>query len=127
MPKHKILVVDDDHDFLLAMRVRLEASGYEVLEASDVSGALTAVANQPPPDLILLDIGLGIGNGIMLLDRFRTVDALKQIPVVILTAQPAQFLRDEASQRGVAAFFQKPADNTELLAAIRQALGENRG
>jgi CheY-like chemotaxis protein len=126
MPKPRILLVDDDRDFLLAMRVRLEASGYEVIGTSDVIGALAAVENQPPPDLILLDIGLGVGNGIMLLDCFRTMDALKRTPVVILTALPVPFLRDEARKRGVAAFFQKPADNAELLAAIRQALGENR-
>jgi len=124
MPKHRILMVDDDRDFLLAMRVRLEASGYEVIEAPDVNIALAVVEHQPPPDLILLDIGLTIGNGIMLLDCFRTMDALKRTPVIILTAQPATYLRDEARKRGVAAFFQKPADNAELLAAIRQALGE---
>ena len=127
MPKHRILMVDDDRDLLLAMRVRLEASGYEVVGTSDVIGTMAAVENQPPPDLILLDIGLGIGNGIMLLDYFRTMDALKRIPVIILTALPMPFLRDEARKRGVAAFFQKPADNAELLVAIRQALGENDG
>lgn len=124
MPKHRILLVDDDRDFVLAMRVRLEANGYEVSEAFSVLGALEAVEKQAPPSLILLDIGFGVGNGIMLLDLFRTVDAVKRTPVIILTAQPAPFLRDEASRRGVAAFFQKPADNAELLAAIRKALGE---
>jgi len=124
MPKHKILLVDDDHDFLLAMRVRLEASGYEVMEASDVGAALAAAEVQPPPALVLLDINLKIGNGIMLLDCFRGMDAMKHVPVIILTAQPAPFLRDEARKRRVNAFFQKPADNAELLAAIAKAVAE---
>jgi len=126
MAKPRILLVDDDRDFLLALRVRLEASGYAVIGVSDVSSALAAVAQPPFPDLIILDIGLGIGNGILLLDRFRTVEALPQIPVIILTAQPAPFLRDEAHKRGVTAFFQKPADNAKLLAAIQQAIADKQ-
>ena len=124
MTKPSVLLVDDDQDFLLAMRVRLEASGYEVIPVTDVVGALAAAETGTPPDLILLDIGLGIGNGIMLLDRFRTMPTWRHIPVVILTANTAAFLRDEARRRGVAAFFQKPVDNAELLATIRQALAE---
>lgn len=122
MPQPKILLVDDDRDFLLAMRVRLEACGYEVAEAPDVNAALAAVEAKPPPGLILLDIGLTIGNGIMLLDCFQRMESAKRIPVIILTAQPAAFLRHEARRRGVVAFFQKPADNAELLAAIQRAL-----
>jgi len=83
MPKHRILMVDDDRDFLLAMRVRLEASGYEVIEASDVNIALVAVEHQPPSDLMLLDIDLTIGNGIMLLDCLRTYDALRKTPAIM--------------------------------------------
>jgi CheY-like chemotaxis protein len=122
--KRKILIVDDDRDFLLAMRVRLEASGYSVSEAAGADTALTIVDAEPPPDLILLDIGLPAGNGIMLLDCFRMTNSVRNVPVIILTAQPAPFLRHEAEQRGVVGFFQKPADNMELLQAIRKALGE---
>src|SRR5206468_3156231 len=63
MTNKSILIVDDDRDFLVALRARLEGHGYHVLTAIDVLGALDAVETQTP-DLIILDIRLFVCNGI---------------------------------------------------------------
>jgi DNA-binding response OmpR family regulator len=122
--QRKILVVEDDRDFLLGLAVRLKASGYQVTAATD---ALTAVsvALKENPDLIILDLGLPAGDGFTVINRFSSLVKLVGIPVIVLTARDPVRNRERALQAGVSAFFQKPVDNDELLAAIRKALAES--
>jgi DNA-binding response OmpR family regulator len=126
MINKKILIVDDDRDFLVALQVRLEGHGYHVVSAVDVLGALDAVETETP-DLIILDIRLFVGNGILLLRRLKSTDSFANVPVIILTAQQPGFLREEAFKHGAVAYFQKPADNEKLLSAMRNALHEPSG
>jgi DNA-binding response OmpR family regulator len=118
---NKILIVDDDEDFVSALRLRLEAHGYQVVSAHDVVGAITTVESEHP-DLIILDVGLPVGNGILLLRRLRATQHTRHLPILILTAQPPAFLKEEALREGATGFLQKPADSKELLSMIRQAL-----
>jgi len=124
MTKKQILMVDDDRDFLNVLQVRLEGYDFQVSGVTDVMGALQAVEKQAP-DLVILDIGLPVGNGILLLRKFRSMDSLKNVPVIVLTARRPNFLREESFKYGATAFFQKPADNEALLSTIRKALGES--
>ena len=118
MPKPKILVVDDDPDLVRAMRLRLRASNYEVATASDGYTAI-ASAQKERPALIILDLGLPVGDGFVVLDRLQSIDALSAIPVIVLSARDPQSNEERALKAGAAAFFQKPADNDELMNAIR--------
>jgi DNA-binding response OmpR family regulator len=123
MPLRKILVVEDDADQRLAISVRLKANKYAPVFAGDGALALTA-AQREQPDLILLDLGLPGGNGFTVLERMRMIPRLAGIPIIVLTAQDASTARERALALGAAAFFAKPADGGELLAAIRDALGD---
>ncbi len=58
----------------------------------------------------------------MVLDRLQKDDKLSTIPVIVLTARDPQSSELRALQSGAAAFFQKPADNAELLSVIRATL-----
>jgi DNA-binding response OmpR family regulator len=78
------------------------------------------------PDLILLDIGLPGGDGYMTMSRLRSHMDLAHIPIIIITAADASLHQDRALKSGADAFFQKPIDNQQLLAAIRSALGEGK-
>jgi two-component system KDP operon response regulator KdpE len=118
MPKPKILVVDDDPDLVRAMRLRLRANNYEVATASDGYTAV-ASAQKDRPALIILDLGLPVGDGFIVLDRLQNIDALASIPVIVLSARDPQSNEERALKAGAAAFFQKPADNDELMNAIR--------
>ena len=124
MSKHKILVVDDDPDLLRAMRLRLRASNYEIATASDGYAAIAA-AQKERPDLILLDLGLPAGDGFIVLDRLQNSDTLSAIPVIVLSARDPQANEERALKAGAAAYFQKPADNDELLNVIRVSLPHN--
>ena len=121
MQKHKILIVDDDPDLLRALRLRLRANNYEVATASDGYAAI-ASAQKEKPSLIILDLGLPVGDGFVVLDRLQNSDALSGIPVIVLSARDPQMNEERALKAGAAAFFQKPADNDELLNVIRVSL-----
>jgi two-component system, OmpR family, KDP operon response regulator KdpE len=118
MPRPKILLVDDDPDLLRALRLRLRASNYEVATASDGYTAI-AQAQKERPALIILDLGLPVGDGFVVLDRLQNIDALSSVPVIVLSARDPQSNQERALKAGAAAFLQKPADNDELMNAIR--------
>ncbi len=122
MPKPKILVVDDDPDLVRALRLRLRANNYDVSTASDGYTAI-ASAQKERPALIILDLGLPVGDGFVVLDRLQNIDALASVPVIVLSARDPQSSEDRALKAGAAAFFQKPADNDELMNVIRVSLG----
>lgn len=122
MPRPKILLVDDDPDLLRALRLRLRANNYEVTTASDGYAAIAA-AQKERPSLIILDLGLPVGDGFVVLDRLQNSDTLAGIPVIVLSARDPQNNEEKALKAGAAAFFQKPADNDELLNVIRVSLG----
>lgn len=122
MTKPKILVVDDDPDLVRAMRLRLRANNYEVITATDGYSAI-ASAQKDRPGLIILDLGLPVGDGFVVLERIQNSDALAGIPVIVLSARDPQSNEERALKAGAAAFFQKPADNDELMNVIRVSLG----
>lgn len=121
MAKPKILVVDDDPDLVRALRLRLRASNYEVTTATDGYTAVAA-AQKERPALIILDLGLPVGDGFVVLDRLQSIDSLSNIPVIVLSARDPQANEERALKAGAAAFFQKPADNDELMNVIRVSL-----
>ncbi len=121
MTNSKIMIVDDDPDLRKALRLRLRANHYDTVNAVDGYSAI-ALAYKEHPDLIILDLGLPAGDGFVVLDRLQKDDKLSTIPVIVLTARDPQSNERRALQSGAAAFFQKPADNAELLEVIRATL-----
>lgn len=126
MLRHKILVVDDDPDLVRALRVRLRANNYEITTAGDGYSAI-ASAHKERPDLIILDLGLPAGDGFSVLDRLQKSDPLSAVPVIVLSARDPQANEEKALRAGAAAYFQKPADNEELLNIIRTNLTATSG
>ena len=121
MDKPKILIVDDDANLRRALKIRLRANHYDTVQASDGYSAI-AVAQKEQPNLIILDLGLPAGDGFVVLERLRDSDSLSSIPVIVLTARDPQSNKQQTLQAGATAFFQKPVDNSELLAVIRESL-----
>ena len=124
MPNKKILIVEDDPDVLLGMQIRLEANHYETFFAGDVESTVPA-AQKHTPDLILLDLGLPGGGGFKAMENVKADPALAAIPIIIVSGRTGQETRARALKEGANAFLEKPVDNQELLAVIRQALGPN--
>ena len=123
MGNKKILIVDDDPDVRQAMHVRLKASGYDTFFATD---ALTSVAEarKQQPDLIILDLGLPGGDGYVVIERLKRNPSLAVIPSIVVSARDAHANHERAIKAGAKVYLQKPVANAELLAIIRQSLGE---
>jgi DNA-binding response OmpR family regulator len=121
MEKSKILIVDDDPDLRRALKIRLQANHYETVQASDGYSAIS-VAQKEQPNLIILDLGLPAGDGYVVLERLQNSDTLSSIPVIVLTARDPQSDEQKTLRAGATSFFQKLADNNELLDVIRATL-----
>ena len=115
--------MDDDADHRRGLNLRLRANHYDTAFAADAMQAVSA-ARKDRPDLVLLDLSLPGGDGIVVMERFRANAELSVIPVIVITGRDPLVNRQRALEAGAVAFFQKPVDNAELLAAIREALGE---
>jgi DNA-binding response OmpR family regulator len=124
MSNKKILIVEDDADVRMGLHVRLKANHYDIFFAVDALSSV-AEARKHEPDLILLDLGLPAGDGFVVMDRLKAVPALAIIPVIVVSGRSGAANRERALKAGAKAFLEKPVDNAELLAVIRQALGES--
>jgi len=118
-PAHEVLVIDDDQSLRLLCRVNLELDGHEVNEAASLDAARAVLAERGDLiELVLLDVHVGVENGLTLLDELRR--ARPELPVVLLTGEsglPAE-ARDDARE-----VLSKPFDITELSTVVRRLLG----
>jgi CheY-like chemotaxis protein len=119
MAKRKILIVDDEPDFLEVMRTRLEASDYEVTTAANGEEALDYVKNDKP-DAVLLDILMPGIDGLEVLKRIRKMD--ESLPVYIITAFSTDERFKVANKLGASGFIVKTDDLAKEIGNITSAL-----
>jgi DNA-binding response OmpR family regulator len=117
----KIMVVDDDPDLRQALTLRLRANNFDTINACDGYSAI-ALAQKEKPQLIILDLGLPAGDGFTVLKNLQQFPTLSSIPVIVLTARDPEGNEKRSLGTGAVAFFQKPADNEELMGVIRTSL-----
>ena len=119
MGKKKILVVDDEVDFLEVVRLRLEASGYEVITAKSGEEALAKIKDEKP-DAALLDILMPGIDGLEVLKRIRKTD--ENLPVHIITAFSTEERFKVANKFGASGFIVKTDDLSKEIDNITSAL-----
>lgn len=117
--KTKILMVDDEPEFADMIRMRLEANGYEVILAHNGEDGLRR-AKEDKPALILLDMMMPVMDGFEVLRRLRQDPALRNLPVVMLTARGESKSIFKAQNMGVMDYLIKPCDSKDLLDVIRR-------
>ncbi|MCP5066981.1 MAG: response regulator [bacterium] len=121
MMKKKVLVVDDDIDFLRLIRVWLSKAGYEVAVAVDGLSAIST-ARKETPDLIVLDVGMPAGGGATTLERMRNLVPLAGIPIVILTGQGEETTASQFLSAGADGFVRKMDSKEEILGTLREVI-----
>ncbi len=116
----RILIVDDERDFIELVRYRLAGLGCEFIVAGDGVQALSQ-ARQFKPDLILLDILLPDLDGLSVCEILRRQPSTKKTPIIFMSA-----LTSEVTRRTVATqaddFFTKPLDLEKLQFRIAELL-----
>jgi len=121
----KILLVDDEIDFVEVLRVRLEDNNYEVLVAYDGEEGLER-AERDGPDLIILDIMLPKISGFDVCLKLKINKNFKNIPIIMLSAkfQPNDIKFGVAM--GADAYITKPFEPQVLIDKVHELLGEKR-
>jgi len=116
----RILIVDDENDFIELLQYKLAGHGYDLIVANDGVHALSQ-ARQMKPSLILLDILLPDLDGISVCEILRRQPSTKKIPVIFMSA-----LTSDVTKRTVAMnaddFFTKPLDLPRLEKRIHELL-----
>jgi DNA-binding response OmpR family regulator len=117
----KILIIEDDRDLCLGLRIWLQAY-YDTYVAND-AGAGLGMAFTEMPDVIILDIGLPDYDGYFFMKSLSEIPGLASVPVIVLTARDRFTHEGRCHDAGAKRFFQKPVDNHSLLEAIEQLIG----
>lgn len=115
----QILVVDDDEQLALGVKLRLEANGYEVLTALNGCQALEQVG-QHVPDLILLDVMMPLMDGYSCLRELNRRLGRSRVPVIIFTAR--DHMKDLFELEGIEDYIVKPFEHLDLLLRVERAL-----
>jgi CheY-like chemotaxis protein len=118
-----ILVVDDDPDLQKLIRTYLSLEGFRMRAALKRDDLLIALRQQPPPDLILLDVQLPDANGFDILARMRQHPVLKNMPVIMLTAEATRESVLRGLQCGADGYVTKPFEPDMLITAVKAVLG----
>jgi DNA-binding response OmpR family regulator len=119
----KILLVDDSKTILMMERMVLNKIGYEILTANDgEEGVARALAERP--DVILLDVVMPKMGGFEVCRRLRQEETTKNVPIIMVTTRGEAANVEAGYQSGCNDYITKPIDALELLAKLRDQLGE---
>lgn len=127
----KILIIDDDPDYVDGTRMILESASYKVETALSADMAMKKL-DKEIPDLILLDIMMPKGaDGILLSRKFKQDDRLSKVPIIMITSIKEQtgleFISDDPRHPKflpVEVFLEKPVPADELIAKIESLLSK---
>ncbi len=115
----KILVVDDEQQLALAVKIRLQSHGYQVVTANNGQAALEIAAAEKP-DLVLLDVLMPVMDGYSCLREMNTRFGRGKLPIIILTARDR--MKDLFELEGVEDYVIKPFDHEDLLVRVERVL-----
>ena len=116
----KVLLVEDFEDTRLFMRLALEDHGFIVFEAENGQAAVETAIRENP-DVILMDLTLPLMDGFEATKLIRQNEALKNVPIIAITAHQEDDFRSDAKASGFDAYVTKPIDVNwlkELIAGL---------
>lgn len=120
-----VLIVEDEQSMQRALKNKLEHAGYAVIAANDGEEAIDALRSSKP-DLVLLDLIMPKLDGISVLRQMKSDDALRGVPVVILTNLSSGDKVAEAMQLGTFDFLVKANYSLDdVLKKVQERLGES--
>jgi two-component system, OmpR family, alkaline phosphatase synthesis response regulator PhoP len=123
MEKKTVLLVDDDPDFVGAVKTVVEQGGYQVAVAYDGEEALESVG-QSKPDLIILDVMMPGLNGHKVCDRLKADPATSSIPIILLTSvaervSTSSYTHYDMMSTKADDYIPKPVEPKDLLDRIK--------
>lgn len=121
MDRPKILIAEDDEMLLAMYKKKFMMEGFDVEDAHDGGDALLKLRTFIP-EVIIMDVMMPIMNGTEVLKHIQTIDALKSIPVIMLTNIATQDMINESVKRGAERYLAKststPNDVVQIVKGI---------
>lgn len=117
-----ILIVDDEHDILLAAEILLTDEGFEVRTARNGREALERMAEKHP-DIVLMDVMMPILSGPDTIKRMKADPEYANIPIILMSAVKPSFDRDTTPWD---IFLRKPFEIDSVLEAIQKLVGDTK-
>lgn len=114
-----VLVVDDDHDILFAIRAAIESRGYRVITASDGNAGLN-VAERERPDMVIVDMMMPKKSGFLVLERLKAKGREWSPKMIMITANEGGRHRAYAEMLGVDEYIRKPFAMDKLLDSVKK-------
>ena len=111
----KILVVDDEQQLALAVKIRLQSKGFQVVLAHDGRQAIEAIQRESP-DLVILDVLMPVMDGYSCLREINAKFGRGKLPIIVLTARDR--MKDLFDLEGIEDYVIKPFDHEDLLTRI---------
>ncbi|MDP3792100.1 MAG: response regulator [Candidatus Omnitrophota bacterium] len=121
MAKKKILIIEDEPDAALFLKMHLEKSGFNAICASDGKEGFEKVRTETP-DLILLDLMLPQVDGLWVCNILKSDKRFTRIPIIILTAKATDSDMAVAKKCGANGYMVKPFEFSDLLIEIKKFL-----
>jgi len=119
----KILIVDDEAQLVEMVKMRLEASGYEIISAHDGQEGLDK-AKKEKPDLIILDLMLPKIDGYKVCRMLKFDEKYKKIPIILFSARAQEEDKKMGEEVGADTYITKPFDPKVLLGKIQELLNK---
>ena len=122
MARHRVLIVEDEHDIAGLIKHTLERSGHADAEVVYSGDAALKAVTEHPPDLIILDLNLPVLSGTEVCRILRSRADLKHVPIIMLTARTSEDDRVSGLELGADDYVTKPFSLRELTARVRAVL-----
>jgi two-component system nitrogen regulation response regulator NtrX len=118
-----VLVVDDEKNIRRTLEMVLTGEGYRVLEAEGAERALDVLGNpEQPVDLVILDLKLPGMGGLEALERIRSDDGVRDLPVIVISGHATVQDAVTAVRLGASDFFEKPLNRERVLISVRNSI-----
>ena len=121
MPKHTILLVDDEAAIRDMLSIALEAADFNVLQAENAQQAHASIIDRQP-DLVLLDWMMPGTTGLELLRRLKRDELTEKIPVIMLTAKAEEDSKISGLDAGADDYIPKPFSPRELISRVKAVM-----
>ena len=121
MAEKRVLVVDDEIHIVHVVAIKLRNNGYEVLTAGDGAEAFK-IACEEKPDIIVTDYQMPVMTGLELVEKLRSSEETREIPVIMLTARSFAIEDRQKEELQISQCLSKPFSPKELLENIEDIL-----
>jgi len=115
----KVLLIDDTLSLLEEIKDILLMEGYDVTTATDGYDGLQKIS-KANPDIIITDLVMPDMNGYQLIEKIKSIDKFKDVPIIVLSAQAAKEDKEKAFELHADKYLTKPCAASDLVDAIEE-------